>query len=122
MNQISIVRFTAPTSGAFLLKSMFSGLDFVGPTTTDVHVLLNEVSIFDGLVNGFGPGPSFTQVLNLNAGDHVDFAVGYGTNGNFDFDSTGLAATFQSVPEPASILLLATGIAAVIATGRRRAA
>jgi hypothetical protein len=34
----------------------------------------------------------------LNAGDRIDFGVGYGTNG-FSFDSTGIQATLTSAPQ-----------------------
>jgi hypothetical protein len=72
-----VIRFTAPDAGTFVLATSFTGIDFAGPTTTDVHVLLNGSSIFDGNVDGFGPGsgPSFTTTLTLHAGDTVDFAV-----------------------------------------------
>jgi hypothetical protein len=117
-----VIRFTAPNAGSFALDSSFTGLDFVGPTTTDVHVLLDGSSIFNGIVDGFGAGsgPSFTTTLTLQKGDIVDFAVGYGTNQNYLFDSTGITATLSSVPEPASVILQAIGLAGmgVLASNR----
>lgn len=120
-DEISIVRFTAPMAGSFDLSSSFSGLDFVGPTTTGVHVLLNGLSIFDGIVNGFGAGsgPSFATTLSLVAGDRVDFAVDFGPNGGYLFDSTGVSATL-TVPEPASLMMLATGFIGLLSCGTRR--
>jgi hypothetical protein len=122
----SIVRFTASATTTYSLTSSFSGLDEVG-TTTDVHVLVNGVSIYNNLINGFGAVDNFTSSLTLNAGDHVDFVVGYGSNGTFYYDSTGLSATFSpssTVPEPSSVVLVA--IAGVVLAGtqlrRRRAA
>ncbi|WP_226586850.1 PEP-CTERM sorting domain-containing protein [Microseira wollei] len=109
--QYSIVRWTAPEDGTYSLATKFAGADFVGPTTTDVHVLHNGISLFNDLVNGFGASSAklFTNTLFVNAGDTIDFAVGYG-NGNFYSDSTSLAATIssatppESVPEPGSAL------------------
>jgi hypothetical protein len=98
-NEYSIYRFTAPAAGNYLLQAAFVGADIVG-TSTDVHVLVNDSLIFDGSVNGFGPGtgPSFTTNLVLQANDRVDFEVGYGGN-NFLYDSTGIQATLSSSPK-----------------------
>ena len=110
----AIVRFTAPTSGLFQLNTTFSGRETT-PTTTDVHVLLDGSSLFDGAVNGFGPpsDQSFATTLSLSAGDHIDFAVGFGSGSNPNFlgDLTALDATISAVPEPSSAVLL--GFAAV---------
>lgn len=97
-NEYSIYRFTAPAAGNYQLQAAFVGAD-VGGTTTDVHVLLNDSSIFDGSVNGFGPGtgPSFSTNLMLQANDRIDFEVGNGNNGYFN-DSTGIQATLTSSP------------------------
>ncbi len=122
--QDSVIRFTAPVAGTFQLASSFTGLDFVGPTTTDVHVLLDGSSIFNGNVDGFGAGsgPSFTTTLTLQKGDTVDFAVGYGTDGTYFNDTTGITGTLSSVPEPASLILLSMGLAGmdVLAANKSR--
>jgi hypothetical protein len=108
--QYSLFRFTAPAPGDYFLDCCFFGLDFVGPTTTDVHVLTNDVSLFASAVNGFGPASAtnFAAQLTLAAGDRVDFAVGYGADGNANYDSTGFAA--QLVPGgPTPIRLVQPG-------------
>jgi PEP-CTERM motif len=121
-DQYSVIRFTAPTAGTFVLATSFNGIDFVGPSTTDVHVIIDWSSIFNGNVDGYGPGsgPSFTTTLTLHAGDTVDFAIGYGADGNYFNDSTGITATLSSVPEPASLMLLALGLSGmgVVASNR----
>jgi hypothetical protein len=119
--QYSILRWVAPETGTYSLSTKFAGADFVGPTTTDVHVLRNGISIFNDLVNGFGAASakSFINTLSLNTGDIIDFAVGFGSNQTFWFDTTSVAATIStstptppaSVPEPTSALsLLAFGV------------
>jgi hypothetical protein len=110
--QYSVIRFTAPAAGPYQLASSFAGLDFIGPTTTDVHVLLDGSAIFNGNVDGFGAGsgPSFTTTFTLQKGDTVDFAVGFGTNGTYFNDSTGITATFILIPEPTSFVLLSMGL------------
>jgi len=41
---------------------------------------------------------SFTgTTFKLNAGDTLDFEVGYGTNMAYDFDSTGLNAVIEKI-------------------------
>ncbi len=120
--QYALVRWIAPNDGAFSIATTFSGVDFAGPTTTDVHVLVDGASKFDGAVNGFGPGSAVPSLINLSLvkGDTVDFAVGYGANRSYFFDSTGLAATITqvipkqdgggtAVPEPTSLSLFGLG-------------
>jgi hypothetical protein len=92
-----------------------------------VHVLLNGVSLFDGAVNGFGPSSdrSFVKALNLHAGDVLDFAAGFGANGNFLNDSTGLDVTITNAgPEPSTATMmsvLAIGSGVVVWRPRGRA-
>jgi len=81
----SVVRWQTPKSGLYNLATTFSGVDFVGPTSSDVHVLKNGTSLFGDLVNGFGSpsAKSFSTSLSLNAGDLIDCTVGFGSNGTF---------------------------------------
>lgn len=114
--QYSILRFTAVTAGRYSINGSFN---YFGTNTTDVHVLVDDVSVFSGLSNsshqltGFG----FSQLLT--AGQTVDFAVGNGSNG-YEGDSTLLSATL-AVPEPATWALMIAGFSLVgFATRRRR--
>ena len=125
-DEFSVVRFTAPTAGLYDLNVGFAPVTTNG-TTTDVHILQNGASLFSGLVTGTysapTSAPSFTGVLTLQPGDTVDFAVGYGTNGNFYDDSTGFTGGVNPVPEASSevslglLLLLSLG---GVAVSRRR--
>src|SRR5262249_37749031 len=57
----AIVRWTAPASGTYAIQGLFEGLDFVGPTTTDVHILLNSsTSLFSGNISSFEVPLNFT--------------------------------------------------------------
>ena len=120
--EYAIVRFTTPSTGTYSLDAGFIGLDFVGPTTTDVHIIINVSSIFDGNVAGFGPGsgPTFSEVLALHTGDTVDFAVGFGSDQDWGFDTTGLSATLTAVPEPAGLVQLGLGIFGLFTYGSLR--
>lgn len=119
LGEYSIVRFTAALSGIYDLDSAFRPMD--PAATTDVHVLLNGVSIFDGFVDPDAP-TSFNTNLALVAGDDVDFAVGVGSNGTFHSDATGLSAvlTTEAVPEPSTLTLSLIGLAGVLLARRRR--
>jgi hypothetical protein len=121
----AVVRWTAPQDGAYQIAVTFSGQDFAAGTTTDVHVLDDNVSLFDGLVNGFGDTASFTGTRVLRAGETIDFAVGVGPDGSLLFDTTGLDATITAitvVPEPDSLLLFTLGVFGLGYVGRRKAA
>jgi hypothetical protein len=93
--EYAVIRWTAPRDGFIAIHTEFMGLDFVGPTTTDVHVLYNDFSIFDGEVTGFGEGsgPSYDSGwFGILAGDTIDFVVGDGDDGHYNYDSTGIDA------------------------------
>jgi MYXO-CTERM domain-containing protein len=116
--ELAILRFTSPALETYTVAGSFFGQDFVFPTSTDVHLLVNGVSIWDSAVNGFGPSSAtaFSQTVTLAPGGTLDFAVGIGGVHYFG-DSTGLSASITSVPEPSSALL---GLAALGLLARRR--
>jgi hypothetical protein len=87
--------WTAPVTSVYSLSALFSPFDFGG---TDVHILDNGVSIFSGEVSPGSP-QSFSDIFTANAGDKIDFAVGFGTDGSYFSDTTGINATIEAVPE-----------------------
>ncbi len=92
--QFSVVRFTAPESGRFFLRARFLAID--AQATTDVHILLNNQSIWSGWVRlqGQGEESSYQGELQLQQADRLDFVVGYG-NGTYVCDSTGLEVALE---------------------------
>jgi hypothetical protein len=119
--ELAVARWIAPAAGAYQVSGSFRGNDIEG-TTTDVHVLHNNVAVVNGSINGFADTQGFSQTLLLAAGDRVDFAVGIGGN-NFYNDSTGLSAVISAIPEPSSYALLfaGLGVMAFMANRKRRA-
>jgi hypothetical protein len=92
--QYSLVRWTAPTGGTFAISGAFEGLDFAGPTTTDVHVVVNSrESLLSGPITSYDLPLSFLFTAKLKRGDTVDLAVGLGADGTFVSDSTGVRCT-----------------------------
>src|SRR5262249_19034170 len=117
--EYSVIRWTAPDSAVIAIDGRFTGLDIA---TTDVHVLHNGTSLFDGAVNGFGNVPSFSASLSVLAGDTIDFVVGYGSNGTVAFDSTGLTATILTdSPVPPTAVLSYDAAVAFSATSNPNA-
>lgn len=94
--EYSIVRWTAPNTASIDISGVFTGIDWGGHTTTDVHIYHNGASILDGLVNGYLDTSPFSLSVSVLSGDVIDFAVGYGGNFNYSHDSTALAATIET--------------------------
>ncbi len=94
-NEFSVVRWTAPAAGEARVSAVFTGL--AKQATTDVHVLHNGRSLFDGLLNlnGSPNEASFTKTLSVAPGDTIDCVVGSG-NKNYGGDTTGLTFTVNS--------------------------
>jgi len=89
--EYSVVRWTAPSTGKFLIEGAFAGQDWAGPTTTDVHVLVNsKTSLLSGPITSYKWPLTFKLIVKVSAGDTVDFAVGVGKDGDLNCDSTGV--------------------------------
>jgi len=107
--QNAIVRWSAPSTGSYAIAATFTGRDSVGPTTTDVAVLSNGGTLWSGEVTGYLATQSYAASrLNLNAGDTVDFAVGFGTDGNYSYDTTGLSADISLLDTTPPVVSITT--------------
>jgi hypothetical protein len=63
---------------------------------------------------------NFTEALS--AGETLEFAEGPNSSGGYSSDSTGFDVTVSSVPEPESVALLCTALAAFGVIRRRKTA
>jgi len=125
----SIVQWTAPAAGVYNISGFFELLD-ITPTGVFVNLYDNSTPVFANVLL-LAPGAnqttstpgqkfSFSNTLSLAAGDVLSFGVNNDGGGNFFFDSTGLAATITSVPEPTSLSLIAIGLAGFWSLRKRR--
>lgn len=101
VGEYSVVRWTAPSAGLYEMATTFRAPINSCPTTADVHVLHNGVSVYDALVEQ-SAGVSdqdlrnFTVVLTVAMGDTVDFATGFGSNHEYTCDRVLLRATISA--------------------------
>jgi hypothetical protein len=114
--QYADVRWTATSAETVNISGLFEGIDPT-PTTTDVHVLLDNTPIFNGNISSFNVPLDFTiPGVLLSAGNTIDFVVGFGADASFLDDSTGFDATItttSAVPAP----LIGRGLPVLLAVG-----
>ena len=98
--EYAVVRWTAPATGRYRIAAAFASI--AERATTDVHILHEGRSIFDGLINVSGAGPAcqWSGEIEVAAGEKVDLACGWG-NGNYGGDTTALEVTITSTEEGA---------------------
>ncbi|MDE3113028.1 MAG: HYR domain-containing protein [Chloroflexota bacterium] len=100
--QNAVVRWTAPAAGSYHVSAAWSGTDYASGTTTDDAVLLNGNAtnpLFVGEVTGYRAAQTYSGTVSMAAGATLDFTVGYGTDGSYFSDATGLAVTItQAAP------------------------
>lgn len=107
----AVVAFEAPGAGVYDVRAAFEGVHF-GLSTTDVHVLVGPIALFDAIIAGYGGDPAFHEVqgasptaswqgvVALGEGDVVWFAVGFGANGTHYSDTTAVGARVERLTEP----------------------
>lgn len=93
--EYAVVRWTAPTDDQIDLSIVFASI--AEHATTDVHVLLNGQTLYDGFinVNHAEPRQSFKSSVMVKSGDTIDCVCGYG-NGDYGADTTALAVTLRT--------------------------
>ncbi|MCE5200799.1 MAG: hypothetical protein ABFD54_13160 [Armatimonadota bacterium] len=99
--QKSIIRWTAPRDGKYAISVIFAP-NSGASTNTDVHVLRNGASLYDGVMDG--DYKSYSVPTSLVSGNTVDFAVGFGPDGNSESDTTGINIVIDYTPEPPQLL------------------
>ena len=93
--EYAVVRWTAPASEKVRFSAVFTSIAEVA--TTDLHVLHNGRSLFDGAINLDGKGPEATikTTIDVKAGDTIDSVCGWG-NKNYGADTTAMKIAVKS--------------------------
>lgn len=106
--QVATLRWTAPKGALVKISGKFLGSS---AATTDVHVLLNGVSLFNGNVDGYygtaklnysdrygkSPSQEFNITTYVAKNDTVDFCVGRGANANNKSDLTTIQPVITAI-------------------------
>jgi hypothetical protein len=118
-----IARWTAPASSTFGVSYTWRDLDAIsGDGFSADLVYVNSSSVASSLFNASVSNGSFTsnsQSITLAAGEHLDFIVGPGAAGDYNYDTTALLARIDGVPEPTSALLGALGLISTVLRRKR---
>jgi hypothetical protein len=123
------VRFTAPSTGTYLITGQFFGAD--SQTNCQPNCASHPVLITDSAsgtiwgansISTFGQAYTFSLIENLTAGEQVDFLAETGTSGSCTYCnlSTGLEAEISATPLPAALPMFAAGLGALALIGKRR--
>lgn len=109
--QFSVAQYTVQDGGSLRVAGEW-GTGDIG--ATDLFIQVNGVTLWSRL------SPNAAEAFDLNvatnSGDLIQFVLGGA--GAYQFDSTPLSATIESVPEPATLSLV--GISLGIAALRRK--
>ena len=123
IGRYSVISYALPLTGTLAFNAEFASQDTAG-ATTDVHVFLSGTELFSGNISGIGSTLSYATPgggLAVTVGDTLEVRVGFGANGNYFNDSTGVnvEGSITAVPEPSDYAAFA-GLALVAFGAWRR--
>lgn len=104
--QYSVAQYTVQDGGMLRIAGEW-GIGDIG--LTDIFIQLNGVTLWSRLSSPVAEAFDFN--VSTTSGDLVQFVLG--PAGAYQFDSTPLAATIETVPEPATMSLAGAGLAAL---------
>ncbi|MEA2163027.1 MAG: large repetitive protein [Thermoanaerobaculia bacterium] len=117
----SVIRWTATAAGSYRIHGYFVGLDQGVGTTSDVAILHNNssaVPLFSTNINSYNVPQNFDVTLSLGSGDTIEFTVGFGSNGSYNGDSTGLDVTIDPAgAASADLNISSSASASTVASG-----
>jgi len=120
LGENSVIRWTAPATAQYRVHGYFVGYDSSFPTTTDVAILHNNsnaATLFSSNINSYNVPANFDVTTTFSAGDTVEFTVGFGSNGNYSGDGTGLDVTIDPAGAASADIAISGSAPATIAGG-----
>jgi uncharacterized repeat protein (TIGR01451 family) len=121
LGENSVFRWTAPAAASYRIHGYFVGLDSSYPTTTDVAILHNNSTaqtLFSANINSYNAPQNFDVTQSLGAGETIEFTVGFGSNGTYNGDATGLDVTIDPTGAAnADVGITASASASTVASG-----
>jgi hypothetical protein len=89
--ELTVIRWTAPSSGTFVMRVKFVGMDWYFPTSTYVYVVRNSQRLLlqAPITSYEWPLLFYPEPIKLFAGDTIDLMVDWGKDGSYIGDSTG---------------------------------
>lgn len=95
----AVVRWTAPSAGAYVFEGRFQGLSTANPTS-DVAIHAGATALLTGVLTAYAQPVPFSITRNVPAGGTIDFSAGYGANLTSTNDSTGLLVAVRRATAP----------------------
>jgi hypothetical protein len=115
--EYAVLRFTAPEAAVYSYSGLFRGFD---TATSDIHIAVNNILVYSSTIIALDQLQGFDAQAYLEAGQTLDFLVGYGANANNGNDATALTVTVTSIPEPKLSLGVLVSLAALVLGPRLR--
>ncbi|QYK54172.1 MAG: PEP-CTERM sorting domain-containing protein [Fimbriimonadaceae bacterium] len=112
--QYSVAQYAVQNGGTLRISGEW-GVGDIG--LTDIFIQLNGVTLWSRLSSPVAEAFDFN--IATNSGDLVQFVLG--PAGAYQFDSTPLTATIETVPEPATMSLVGIGLVTAGLRRRRKA-
>jgi hypothetical protein len=138
-NSDTAVRWTAPATGQYQVNAVFNDINMDANAATQtavVYVRKNGSQVWNTTLDGFSGtaaagyadhtgttwAANYSSLVTLAAGDTLDFVMngGIGQDQNTDRTCVNFDATITATPEPASMVILATGLIGLLAYAWRK--